>query len=105
MPPSVPDRIIEFCTAIVVTNHEQRLAFLRLVDKRQCAYLRDVAYNILLNKDLGLKDKDKIYLRRHKTSIKELASRKTCIDRRRVVLVRKHLLIKRLAQLTLEYLS
>ena len=101
----LPERVVEFCTALVITNHEQRLALLRYIDQKQCAYLRDVAYNILLNKDINLKDSDRKYLRRHKSAIKELASRKTCIDRRRIVLVRKHLLIKRLAKLTLDYLS
>lgn len=97
--------VLDFMKVINITNYEQRLGILRNINKSQCGIIRQVAYNILFNKSIELSDKDKAYMKRHSSSIKTLASRKICLVKKKAVLVSKNLLIKRLAKITIAYLS
>ena len=96
---------MDFCRSIVAANHDQRLAILRHIGRNQCSFIRQIAYNVLLNDDLVLDAQDRQYLSRHLSSLKELASRQICFERKRLILVKKHLLIKRLASIAIGYLS
>ena len=99
------DSVIDFCKTVLAVNYEQRLAVLRHISSSQCSIVRQIAYNVLLNEDVSLSDKERTYLRRHLNSVKELASRKVCAERKRLVLVKKHLLVKRLCSIALRYLT
>ena len=96
--------LVDFLKAFLITTHEQRLAILRNITKSQCAKIRQVAYNLLFKDSLELKSEDRQYLKRHATSVKELASRRVCLARKRAIIVHKHLLIKRIAKIAVEYL-
>lgn len=98
-------RLVDFCRSIIAANYDQRLAILRHIGKEQCGFIRQIAFNVLLNDDLELISKDRQYLQRHLTSLKELASRQICYERKRLILVKKHLLIKRLARIAIGYLG
>ena len=95
---------LDFVKTLVLVNHQQRLGILQNISKKQCAIIRQVAYNILFNSSINLTDKDRSYLRRHSKSVKELASRRVCLKRKTAILVKKHQLVKYLAELTLRYL-
>lgn len=97
--------LIAFLRLFLLTTHEQRLAILRNITKSQCAKLRQVTYNLLFNDSIELSQEDRQYLKRHSKSVKELASRRVCLARKRAIIVRKHLLIKRIAQITVDYLT
>ena len=91
----------DFLNPFVKTNQEQHLGILRNVTRHQCTYIRHLAYNIMFNTSFELSNKDRSFLRRHSSSIKELSSKKVCIERKKYQLITKHRLIKQLAQLTL----
>ena len=95
---------LDFVKTLVLVNHQQRLGILRNITKKQCAVIRQVAYNILFNSSIALTDKDRAYLRRHSKSVKELASRRICLKRKTAILVKKHLLVKYIAEITFHYL-
>ena len=98
-------RIIDFCKTIIRVSYNQRLAILKDINRGQCSIIRQVAYNVLLNEAFDLSPKDRAYLNRHLNSIRELASRRVCGDRKRIILVKKHLLVKRLCSIAVKYLT
>ena len=97
--------VIDFLKLLSITSYEQRMSILRNITKKQCTIVRHLAYNLMFNDNIDISSKDRAYMKRHTSSIKELGSKKTCINRRKVLLVYKHLLIKRLALLALKYLQ
>ena len=98
-------RVLDFMKIFLITSHEQRLAILAAITKSQCAILRQVAYNVLFNDSLEISQEDRLYLKRHHTTLKHLASRRICLDTKKAAALRKHLLIKRLAEITVKYLQ
>lgn len=104
MKPSQTQRVKDICTFIKTSSPEQRVNFLRGITKNQCSLIRQIAYNVLLNPNIKLSDKNRRYIKRHLVSVKELASRRICLERKRLILVKKHLLIKRLCSIVYEYL-
>ena len=101
----VMDPVVHFCNTLKRVTPSQRIHILTHISKKQVSLARQIAYNVLINKDIALSEKDKKYFRRHLTSIKELASKKINLDRKRLILVKKHLLFKRLCIIILTYLK
>jgi hypothetical protein len=97
--------IVDFLKIVTLTTHQQLLCILRTVTKQQCAIIRQVAYNLMFNSSLDLKAEDKNYLKRNSSVIKQLASRKVCLQRKKSILEHKHLLVKRIATIVLKYLT
>ena len=97
--------VADFMNIFLITSHEQRLAILRTLTRGQCSILRQVVYNILFNDSLDLSTEDRAYLKKHHTTLKRLASRRVCFDVKKLAAQRHHLLIKRLAQITVDYLK
>lgn len=104
MPTDKETQVADFMNIFLITTHEQRLAILRTITKKQCAILREVAYNLLFNDSLDISPDDRQYLKRHHISIKSLASRRVCQEKKKTIVVRKHLLIRRLAEIAVNYL-
>ena len=98
-------RVVDFMKIFLITSHEQRLAILRTITRSQCAILRQVVYNILFNDSLEISTEDRTYLKKHHTALKRLASRRVCFDAKKFAAQRHHLLIKRLAEITVDYLK
>ena len=98
-------KIKDTCTVIIDANKQQRISYLHFADKRICKIIREVAYNILLNETIKLEDKEKKYMRRKIKDIRTLASKFTSIHDRRELLVKQHLLIKKIAKITLRHLA
>ena len=98
-------KLIDFLKLFVVTNREQRLGLLHNISSEQCDLIRQAAYNILFNSSLILLDKDKNYFKKHIGAIKRLASKRICLEKRRPILVKHHLVVKRIATIALDYLS
>ena len=97
--------VIEFLRLLLGTNRVQRLGVLRNITRKQCTILRHLAYNIMFNSSIELSVKDKSYLKHQINSLKILASKKVCLADKKDIFAKKHLLIKRLAQLGLKYLE
>jgi hypothetical protein len=97
--------IVDFLKLLVLSTPQQRLNILRTVNKKQCAVIRQVAYNLMFNTSIEIASEDRNYLKRNSVPIKELASRKICLQRKRSILSHKHLLIKRIATIILKYMS
>jgi hypothetical protein len=95
----------DFLKLFVLTDRSQRLALLNSITRKQCTIIRQLAYNILFNSSIDLSSAERAYLRRHSSSIKQLASKKVCLELKKTILLRKHLLIKRIAVIALKYLS
>ena len=98
-------RVVDFMKIFLNTSHEQRLAILRTITRSQCAILRQVVYNILFNDSLEISTEDRAYLKKHHTALKRLASCRVCFDAKKLSAQRHHLLIKRLAEITVDYLK
>jgi hypothetical protein len=97
--------IKDFLKLFALTTRSQRLALLRGITKKQCAIIRQLAYNILFNSSIDLSNSERAYLKQNSIEIKQLASRKVSLDRKKDILLRRHLLIKRMALIALKYLS
>ena len=104
MPADKEGAVLDFMKVFLITTKEQRLGILRNITKKQCAQIRQVAYNILFNDSLNISAEEREYLKRHHTSIKQLASGRVSLDRKKRILVRKQLLVKRLAEIAVNYL-
>ena len=97
--------IEHFCNILKRLTPSQRINILTHISKKQISLVRQIAYNVLINKDIVLTEKDKKYFTRHLPSIRELASKKVTLDRKRLILVKKHLMFKRLCIIILGYLE
>ena len=98
-------QLTDFLKLFLVTNREQRLGLLHNISREQCDFIRQAAYNILFNSSLTLSDKDRNYFKKHIGAIKRLASKRICLEKRRPILVKHHLVVKRIASIVLKYLS
>jgi len=98
------DEIQSFLQLIVTTTKNQRLALFRNITPKQCHIIRQVAYNILINTSIQLTPKDRSYLRNSIDLLKQLASRRVEINEKREILLKRHLLVKKIAAIALQYL-
>ena len=97
--------ILDFAWVLMSTSSNQRLAILKHATIKQCNLVREMAYNLLLNSSIKFNDRDRSFLKKHTNSIRRLASKKVCNTEKKSILVQKHLLIKRMAKIVLEYLQ
>ena len=97
--------LTDFYKALSIATQEQWLTILRTFNTKQCGYIHQLASNVFLNSAINLSEKERIYLRQHISSIKELASRQVWLACKRLILVKKHLLIKRLMTIAIRQLS
>ena len=104
MPAEEEGAVLDFMKVFLIATKEQRLAILRNITKKQCGQIRQVAYNILFNDSLDISADEREYLKRHHTAIKKLASGRVSLDTKKRILVRKQLLVKRLAEIAVNYL-
>ena len=98
-------KIRDICKVLIDANKQQRISFLHFADKKTCKIIREIAYNILLNDTIELEAKERLYMRNRLEALKTLASKFTSIYQRREILVDQHLLIKKLAHITLKHLD
>ena len=94
-----------FCENIVNANKQQRLSFFHFADRKTVKYIREIAVNILLNDSFTLSAQEKNYLQRKVHHIKDIASRYTSLYKKREIFVAQHLLVKKLAIITLKHLD
>ena len=96
------EQLLHLCKTIIHLNKKQRITFLANISKNDCKLLQSLAYNILLNSELKIKDKPKVYLNNNITSLRKLASKLVCVGDKRNTLQKKHLLIKKIALIALD---
>ena len=99
------DEVKNFLQLIVSTTRNQRLAIFRNITSKQCQIIRQVAYNILINTSLHISQKDRLYLRKSIKLLRLLASRLVDLEAKKEILIDRHLLIKRIATIALQYLQ
>ena len=104
MPVEEEGAVLDFMKVFLITTKEQRVGILRNITKKQCAQIRQVAYNILFNDSLNISAAEREYLKSHHTTIKKLSSSRVSLDRKKKILVRKQLLVKHLAEIAVNYL-
>ena len=97
-------KLIGLTRLIVTAKGKQRISILKNVTKEQCKLIREIAYNILFNTSITIEKEDKKYLKKYLLAIKLLASKKVCSSDKIEILAKKHLLIKRLAEIVYTYL-
>ena len=97
--------IQSFLRLIVSTTRKQRLALFKNITSKQCHFIRQVAYNILINTSLQISEKDRLYLRRSIGLLKKLASRRIDLEEKKKIVLDRHLLVKRIASIALQYLQ
>ena len=94
-----------FLHRLTTAGKEERLTIIRHLSPRDCRFIRQVVYNILFNSSLDIKEKDRIYFRRNIGTLRILASRGINAAEKRLLLGKRHLLLKRLVIAALSYLE
>ena len=105
MPPNETDKIEAFLRILVTGTKDQRLAILRFITPQQVTIIRQVSYNILINSSIYIGIEDRDYLNRNISAVRQLASRRVELEQKREILIKRHLLVKKLAQIALDYLQ
>ena len=98
-------KLQHICNTIVNSNKQQRLGYFHFIDTKTAKYIREIAVNILINDSFEFTDKEKQYLKRKLGHIRQIASRYTSIYKKREIFVAQHLLLKKLAAITLRHIS
>ena len=97
--------IKKFCTIITETTPIQRRLILKNITRTQCVYLKEIALNILTNQVLVFSESDRRYLRGNILEVKKLASHSICLDEKKKIIEKRHLLIKKLCLIVSKYLD
>lgn len=97
--------VIYFLRLLTNSKPSFRKILLTNLPQKQCELIRQVALNILLNTSIELSDQDKVYLRSKKKIIQLIASKKVCAAEKRSILKNNQETIKKIATITINYLS
>ena len=92
-----------FCTIITETTPVQRRLILKHLTRTQCVYLKEIALNILTNQIVSFSLADRKYLKTNILEVKKLASHSICLDIKKKIIEKRHLLIKKLCLIALHY--
>lgn len=100
------EQLEQFLSRLVnIRNKSTRLQFIERLTAKQCAFIRQVTYNILFNSSLQLSESARRYFRHNITTLRLLGSIRICATEKRSLLKSKHLLLKRMATEALHYLT
>ena len=99
------DDIYSFAVVFLDLASRQRSNFLTHISKKHCEFIRQSAYNLLLNSSIDLGAGDREYLRRNSSSIRKLASKRICLGDKRRILAKKARLITRIFQIVIRYID
>ena len=94
-----------FLRLLSITGRAQRISLLRHISKSQCTHLKGLAHNLMFNSEITLTSEEKKYLTRHSGVIKQIASRRVCLEEKKNLLVDNQRLVKRLVDIGLAYLK
>ncbi len=97
--------IVEFLSLLLSFNREKRVYFLKQISLKYATVIRELAVNLLLNRNFDLSEKEKTYWKNNLQVLKEIGSRGFGLTKRRDLFVKKQLLIRRLVAFTYQYLT
>ena len=97
--------VIDFLKFLTQVSDKQRIALLSYLNSKQCKIIRQLAYNILFNSSINIASEDLLFLKKNSDYIKQIASKNICLKKKREVLVKRHLLVKRLGAIALTYFT
>ncbi len=86
-------------------NRSERVTFLQNIGQVYAEILREIVLNLLLNKDINHSNNEKNYLNSNIKYLREIASKRTPLSRKRVIFVHKQMLVKRIATIVNKYLQ
>jgi len=100
------DQLEEFLNQFVaLPNKAARLQFISQLTVKQCGFIRQVSYNILFNSSMQLSESVRRYFKRNIANLRLLGSIRICAAEKRTVLNSNHLLLRRMANEALQYLT
>ena len=94
-----------FLKLLSTTRRQQRISLLKHVSRAQCTHMRSLAYNLMFNSAMNLTPEERKYLSRHSRVIKQIASRRFCLQEKKDLMVDNQILVKRMADIVLPYLK
>ena len=97
--------IYNFATVFLTLAPRQKASFLAHISKTHCEYIRQSAYNLLLNSSIELSSSERAYLRRNSSAIRRLASKRVCVRDKRGILAKKAGLITKIFQIVVGYIK
>ena len=99
------DAIIAITQSIIRMPQWELIQFLLKISTKSCGLIRQVALNVLLNKEIYISEQDKKYFKKQEWDIKHIASKNICVKDKRKLLPSKYRLIKKLANVVYMYLA
>ena len=93
----------KFLNVLISVPRIQRISILKTINSLQSVYILHLAYNILFNTSIPLSPDDRATLKKNIFYIKQLASKRVPLKRKRQILVKKHQLLVKLAKIILEH--
>lgn len=93
-----------FIRFMVLAPRLQAISILTNITRKQCDFIRQIAYNILFNQSIDFSEQDRDYFKRKSISIKQLASKRICLTKKRDILVYQYPVVRRLIDIVAKYL-
>ena len=97
--------IYDFMTLYLSLTPQQRRPFLVTISRAQCERIRQVFYNVLINKSIEISSEDRQYLLKHNASLRSLASRRYCMTVKKTLLVKKAPMLVRVFRIIHDYID
>ena len=95
----------QFLHRLWASERPVRLAIIRHLTAKDCAIIRQAAYNVLFNSSITIRETDRRYMNNHISMLRTLASRRISAKDKRRDLEKKQSFLKRLAKVASDYLE
>ncbi len=89
--------------SILDFSPQQRRSFLAQIRRNQCEIIRQVATNVLLNSSMILSDSERSYFKKKQGILRQLASKRICMDDKRELLPKYSSVVKQLMKVAVRY--
>ena len=100
-----PEDVYAFIKVYLSLSSVQRRPFLVGLSKLQCELIRQISYNLLINKSITLTETDRKYLLKYNSTLRTIASRRFCLTAKRDALVRKAPMLLHVFRVTIAYID
>ncbi len=91
--------------SILDFSPQQRRSFLAQIRRNQCEIIRQVATNVLLNSSMILSDSERSYFKKKQGILRQLASKRICMDDKRELLPKYSSVVKQLMKVAVRYIN
>lgn len=99
------EKVVQFCNAIVSLTRKQRISVLKNMTRKQMVLIKEICLNILVNKEMNLTERDKIYFNNNLAKLRALGSHTSTLSVKKQIVENNQQLVKKLTNVTLKHLN